>query len=344
MTSVAEPIRRPRSIRPWPLALADHLVYPKLMVAGSVAALASAYFAVSGTWFPEQYPPHWSSSLQVTGMAITFTLIVTYLAGFMIFSAEKSMELIEELRPHFASPLADSLVSELNRVDPLRFLAATGAGVVLGSFNVSWAVVRQLASQPDWPIDLAMVLGSMGVWIFSAQVIYSRAHNAFLLSRLGREAIAVDLFRPKPLDTFARIGIIDILLVAGVLALTPIQALDAEFRSYNYFFAFLVGLPTGLFLLVSPMWGIHQRLRAEKKRALGEVDALIAAAGREMDDAALIRLNELVARRQYLEGVHQWPMNFRSIARVGFYFVIPPLAWVGAALVEIFLESALHDF
>jgi len=332
MTSVAETIDQRRSIRPFPLVLADRLRYPKLTVSLGVAASVSAGFLAA------------SSPLQITGMAITFAGILTYLAGFVIFASERTLDFVAELRPLFASPLADELVSELNRVDPIRYAAATLAGVVLGCFNVSWTVALGIGSRPDWPIDLAMVLGSMCVWIFSAQVIYLRAHNGALLTRLGREALDVDLYRPQALEAFARIGILDVLIVAGVLALTPFQSLDAEFRYFNYFFAFLVGVPTGLFLLVAPMWGIQQHLRAAKTRALREVDAQIAAADRGAEDGAVARMNALVARRQYLEGVHHWPIGFRSVSRVAVYFIIPPLAWIGAALVEMLVEAALHEF
>jgi hypothetical protein len=199
-----------------------------------------------------------------------------------------------------------------------------------------------LAHTEHWSIDLSMTLGSMGVWIFASQMIYSRSHNAFVLSRLGREWIEVDLFRLDRLEPFGRIGILDVLVVMGALAITPLQALDAEFRSYNYFFAFLVAIPAGLFLLASPMWGIHLRIRDAKARALAEVDARIARASRDPAGPALAELNDLVARRGFLQGLHAWPMNFRGVSRVAFYFVIPPLAWVGAALVEMFVNAVLH--
>jgi hypothetical protein len=36
------------------------------------------------------------------------------------------------------------------------------------------------------------------------------------------------------------------------------------------------------------------------------------------------------------------PRDAREHSRVAFYFVIPPLAWVGAALVEMFVNAVLH--
>lgn len=68
--------------------------------------------------------------------------------------------------------------------------------------------------------------------------------------------------------------------------------------------------------------------------ALAAVEGEIASAGRGHDPEELLRLNALVERRAYLRGVHTWPMDLRAVLRVGFYLIIPPLAWIAAALVE----------
>jgi len=51
MTSVAETIDQRRSIRPFPLVLADRLRYPKLTVSLGVAASVSAGFLAAGARF-----------------------------------------------------------------------------------------------------------------------------------------------------------------------------------------------------------------------------------------------------------------------------------------------------
>ena len=63
------------------------------------------------------------------------------------------------------------------------------------------------------------------------------------------------------------------------------------------------------------------------------------AASREHDSESLQYLNALLDRRSFLRSVHTWPLDLESASRVAFYLVIPPLAWVGAALVEMFVTS-----
>jgi hypothetical protein len=331
----------PSGLTPWPLVLARHLARPKLSLPLGIGGAWLVYFAASGALFPNAFSASWTSSLQITGMALMSALMLGYLAGFFIYTSEETLENVEQLRPLFTGPEAEQLVASLNRLRPARFWLATAVGVGLGSLNVDWTNVVHIGRTPHWPIDLSMMVGSMAVWIVAAQLIYSRAHDALLISRLGRSFVEVDVFQPDRLGAFARIGILDFLLAMGALALTSLQALDAEFRYYNYSFAFAVVLPGGAFLLLTPMWGIHQRLREAKASALAGVEADNAAASRAHDPQPLLHLNALVDRRAYLRGVRTWPMDLGAISRVGFYLIIPPLAWVGAAVVEMIVTRLL---
>ena len=179
------------------------------------------------------------------------------------------------------------------------------------------------------------------IWIVAVRLVFVAAQNASRLSRLGRHHVRVDLYDTTPLRAFSRIGNLGVLLIMGALALTPLQALDAEFRLMNYLWAFSLGVPAGIALLLAPMWGIRQRLREEKARALEEVRLAIDAAELGLGAGDLTYLNALLERRLYLLGIPEWPMDLRSVSKVGFYFVLPPLAWIAAALVENAVESVL---
>lgn len=330
----------PNLISPWPLGLADRLPRPALTVAGAVAVATGLYFGLSGALLPSEHAPFWSSPRQITGMALTYIVILSYLSGFSIYGARRTLEAAEELRPYFVTSEAEDLVARLNRVRPHRFWIATGVGVLLGFANVDPHVVTEsVGVLSTWPMDLSLVLGSMVVWIFATQVVYVGLENGLTLSRLGRRCVQVDLFQTQRMRPFARVGVRSTLMVMGALAMTPLQALDAQFRAVNYSFAFALGLPVALVLMVLPMWGIHQRLREAKATALASVDASIAGAGRDHATDALVHLNALLERRNYLHSLHTWPLDLGGVARLGFYLVIPPLAWVGAALVEMLVQA-----
>ena len=330
----------PKLMSPWPLGLGGRLPYPVISVSLAVGVVTLVYYVVSGAWFPDEHSQFWTSPRQITGMALTYVLILSYLSGFFIYGARRTMESVSELRPLFSAIEAETLVARLNQMPRYRFWIATGVGVLLGYANIDLrTVTTSVGVLPTWPMDLSLALGSMAVWIFASQVVYTGIENGLTLTRLGRSCIEVDLFQMQRLKPFARVGILSTLMVMGALAITPLQALDAEFRAVNYTFAFAVGLPVALLLLVLPMWGIHRRLLEEKARALAQADASIAIAERDHAANALTYLNALLERRAFLRSLHTWPMDLSGIARVGLYLIIPPLAWVGAALVEIGVQA-----
>jgi hypothetical protein len=52
-------------------------------------------------------------------------------------------------------------------------------------------------------------------------------------------------------------------------------------------------------------------------------------------------LEPLLQRRDRINAIHTWPLNVSMISRLLIYGVIPPAAWVGAALVERMVEDLL---
>ena len=49
----------------------------------------------------------------------------------------------------------------------------------------------------------------------------------------------------------------------------------------------------------------------------------------------------LYLRRERLKRLATWPIDVSAMQRALLHFVIPPLAWMGAALVEMGLEQAM---
>ncbi|MDG1025528.1 MAG: hypothetical protein P8N94_12635 [Gammaproteobacteria bacterium] len=60
-----------------------------------------------------------------------------------------------------------------------------------------------------------------------------------------------------------------------------------------------------------------------------------------LDSESLVRLNGLIARREQVQHTRTWPMDISIFSRFLFYVFIPPLAWLGAALMEVLLDSFL---
>jgi hypothetical protein len=324
-------------VEPWPLSLTRKRPLVSALIVGSVAFAA---FWLSGAAFGDVSPWDGADPRLATGMSLTYTVLLAYLVGIAAYAADKVKEFGHSLAPELTDG-GQAVLDTLNHVPAHRLWAATAVGLVLAALNSNWDIVVTYDGTPRWLVHLSLTLGSTLVWIVGARLIYLQARNGRLFSQVGREHTRVDLFATDGLAPFARTGLLGLFFTMGALAITPLQALDAQFRLENYFWAIAVTLPAGVTLLLLPMWGIHQRLKEEKAHALGEIDAAIAATDQRLEVSALNRLNALTTRRALLKGVHEWPLDVRAVSRVGFYLIIPPLAWIAAALVEMALERAL---
>ena len=49
----------------------------------------------------------------------------------------------------------------------------------------------------------------------------------------------------------------------------------------------------------------------------------------------------MLTYRHEVESTSEWPFDTSVMGRLGIYLVIPPLTWVGAALIEMLLDTVL---
>ena len=180
----------------------------------------------------------------------------------------------------------------------------------------------------------------MFLWLLVGLLLGIRAVSAHSFNRLGR-VVRFDLFQLERLKPLSRSGTVDVLTVAGLLAFTPLQSLDAEFRWYNYNFVLLIAPPATLVLLLLPLWPVHLRIRSEKSRQLSQINDRIEETRTDASRNDILRLETLLAHRDRLLGQRTWPLSTALLSRVLLYFIIPPLAWIGAALVEMLLDRMI---
>ena len=96
------------------------------------------------------------------------------------------------------------------------------------------------------------------------------------------------------------------------------------------------------------MRGIHQRIGETKRAELarvrtaieGDLTALEASAIAKR--AADVSLSDLLAYRHFVQSVPEWPFTAPLRLRFLLYAAIPLGSWLGGALVERALDSALR--
>jgi hypothetical protein len=182
---------------------------------------------------------------------------------------------------------------------------------------VIWLTARNFVNW--WVVSRAMAL----------ELMLGRA-----FSRLGDRLVPVDLLDRSPLAPFGRRALRNVLL----------WMLLTAFVSLTYLA--LGGFAVTAFLL--PLAGAHRRIRDLKRAELARVRAAI----REARDHALApgsggpttggRLADLVSYEARIAAVAAWPIDASMLLRFGLYLAIGFGSWIGAALVERALETALQ--
>ncbi len=309
------------------------------MNAGAALVALTLLFTTTDTLFPTHLPLYATSASQITGMALMLILVPTFLLVALSISKRRSLELIQQLVPLLPNPEEAEIASESIRGATRRtWKIGTAIGITFGLMNTE--SIAPIAEGPALQVAASISLGQLVLWWLIGLVMVMRVESARAFRRLG-ESVSFDLFRLDDLRPLARAGLIDVVIIAGALLLTPLQSLDAEFRWYNYRFALVVALPAASFFLLWPLRGVGTRIKLERDSKLRAVDAQLRDAQGTVSAESISKLETLLAHRDRLRRIGTTPLSTKLLSRVLFYLVFPPLAWAGAALVERMLERAL---
>jgi hypothetical protein len=180
-------------------------------------------------------------------------------------------------------------------------------------------------------------IGTLIVWIVMTTAIYALVENGVHIGLLGKRLRPLNLFRTHRLLPFARVAIASTLSIVGSLALFPLLSVDQKMTLMTAAPGLVAASAPLVALLLLPVWHVHQAIRTRKAAELSAIDERVAAlgdtrhGGREEEIRAC---NELLDYRDHIQRVPDWPVDVGAVSRLLLYLIIPPLTWVGAALIE----------
>lgn len=288
-------------------------------------------FAASGLHTADALALGFDSDDHLFGMILLMSLLPTWLIGCMFVTQRNSLKIARQLDADLAQRVAAM---------PARYFwyGVLGGLVYALAFNVPLVHYR-LVLRGDGPMS-AIFLGQILVWVFVGWMLAVRLYVGHQFYRFG-ETVPINVFEQSRLEPFARVGLLDVVIVLGGIAISTVQSLDAQFRLGNYLTAFIVAIPASVALLLRPMWSVHKRLLARKGDLKAEVLDRLRAAPQAADPDSAAALERLLQRRDRVQALPTWPLNISFWSRLFFYGLIPPLAWVAAALVEVVVERLL---
>jgi len=337
-----------RLTRPWFYVLLEAVPGPTVFsiaaIAVGLAILNASLFAI-GRWLAPSLALERDVTLEIfLGQALT-----VYAIWANWFTTAGSARDLDRLRPVVTLPAHEfERLARAATHHPQRSLRiATLAGIAMPPF------VALLALPPSqWSALGIEATGLVAMrcllWSVLGPVLYGGFVTVRIFWLLGREHIRTDLLNLDALEVFARLGLrLMLVLLGAAIFFAPGAALEASFETSSLldWVVVLLSLPwvlLGLATLLIPFWGLRHRIRDAKLAALaGDAGALGGSPiGR---DAGRLTAVDLLAYRDRVESLREWPIDASVVGRLGLYLLIPLASWVGAALVERLVDRLFRS-
>ena len=293
-----------------------------------------------------------SGALEITdngsvfNVALFFSLMVAYMVPVFDFISSRTSRALDELSPWLSAEpqrVARWRRHIARKPKGLRLFYAL-MGFSFGAGHLLLLYRDNLVGLIDGfnPVERAINFGTLLVWMVTTLTVAALVHNAVVFARLAR-SIRIEPLHGRRLRPFADAAIYPTLVVIGILALFPLLLLSEFTTPWTYVPGLIATAGPLLLIAMLPVWPIHRRMAAAKREALQAVDAKISALP-EPDPArpdTLAALAPLLTYRRELLAAQEWPFDSGNLSRLMFYLIIPPLTWVGAALIEILVDAVV---
>jgi hypothetical protein len=338
----------PGGVRPWFLWLIDRAPVSSLWVGVAVtAALLGVLFVIPGPYLPPEAP---FSPEVGRRIMISFCVATGLNIALMSWLERATLRDLAALRPFLRG--MDEKVHALERSlthFPARALwlaAAVGIGGHLFFGNAARGFTGPLIL-PAWHSLLGIAN-----WLVVAPATYVLFSYASRFRGLAPELRDLHLFDLRPLAPFARLGLRTALFYSVGFTIV--------FGSHRDWSADGIGVPAYVLwatlawvlmcvaLAALPTWGVRRRIQAEKHAELDRVRAAMDGAPDALEGSAMaahaaeLRGVALLEYRDKVEAVREWPFDASGLRRLALYVVIPPLGWLGGALVERAIDRVLQ--
>ena len=184
------------------------------------------------------------------------------------------------------------------------------------------------------------IAGTLLTWCMMTTVISSLIQNGYLIDDLTNHFKQIDIFRKQPWQPLARVAIASSLALIGSNAIFPLLFIDSGTQSASKIIpGMALSIPAVAAMVMVPLATTRRKIAAQKEARLLSIDQAIAKLPDPKNHAEMQSLNTLLDQRNHLQRVSSWPLNLGNIGRLLFYMFIPPLTWVGAALIERLVDG-----
>jgi hypothetical protein len=225
-------------------------------------------------------------------------------------------------------------------------------GAVSGAIGVAMLFwdpgVWETGEHVPWTHPSALWLGVRNFfnWFVVSRAMLLELMLGRAFSRLGDRLAPVDLLDRAALAPFGSRALRNVMLWMLLTAFLSLTYLGEGWTGHSLGVALAVLGSFAVAAFFTPLLGAHRRVRQLKAAELARLGAAIADArartfAQPSTDLAGGRLADLVAYEGRIAAVREWPIDGSTWLRLALYFAIGFGSWVGAALVERVLDTAL---
>ena len=325
---------------PWPHRLVFNFAYGRWWTFLAIFATTYFIFYLAGT----------ASSSREEATQLFFCFIFAYLIPASHYVSAQTVIAFDNLKPTLnltdAQQLAirNSLTGLSMKSQGRRlvagFLAGCGHDYILLTAEFEFLEAIGLLD----PINMTIMLMTILLWCLFTAVISLLLDNVWLFARLAKNDVRIDLLNSPAVRGFSRVAVYSTLVLMGALAGFPLLVLQGD---ANYIAVlpglFAVIVPMVLIFLV-PLLPIRKRLQQCKLQELdliqNRINELTLGQIKLVENSAtLSQLQPLLDYRREILQVPEWPFDSPVIFRLLFYLFIPPMTWVGAAIIERLVDT-----
>ena len=329
---------------PWRLAIA--------IAVGLVALFLGVELALGRLpYLLGQAQSGWADDAQLNArIALIQIFLVAYLPAAFADGARGARGAIESILPALRGDAAElaALRDEAGRYDAGRLRVAGWVGIGLAVLIPFW-IDRELAAWAVWdkmlePNAQRALLLPTG-WL-AARFLYSVTAEARRLSRAGA-LVQVDLLDLRAFAPLTRQGMRYALLVLGLLSIMLLYGYDYDKPGLMAVVATMgvLALGAAVTALLVPLRGARGAIQQAKRRELDWCEAALRDARASLADGRATSgrsLADLVAWRNLVHAVPEWPLDAPTLRRFFLYLAIPLGSWLGGAVVDQILESVMR--
>jgi len=299
-----------------------------------IFGLLWGFFVLAGVLGPSS-----QAGTSTRSAAWFFSVVIAYIIPVFHYISERTVQAIDRLAPDLA-PAEGPVAAIRSRVywKPRRWFVTVLAGGAGAALAHNTALAFRGGFDRNLANGLAIMTGSTLTWVVLTLVIFALIDNARLFNRLARR-VRLNPLNPERLHPFALVAVLSTLALVGAQAAFPILIFDAT--DAISFLPGLVATMVPMFVLaVLPVWPLHVRLRAAKRELLADVNARISLSP-QGGIGDVVALAPLLTWRREVAALPDWPFDTGIVGRLVLYLIIPPLTWVGAALIQHVVETLI---